>query len=133
MLPAFCCFALSVIGLQVAVRRFRASRLLKAVLLGAGLFRLGQATALHVGLVAFAFVLLVLAIYLFPSQMGGLAWRPLRAVCWLLAASAPISVALGHSLPPMGMAQRFATTSVLVWLCVMGWILLRRAPGLSRS
>ncbi|MFQ6024448.1 MAG: DUF998 domain-containing protein [Acidiferrobacterales bacterium] len=140
MLPAFCCFALSIIGLQVEVRRFRASGLLKAMLLGAavalvgaGIFRLGQATELHVGLVAFAFVLLILAIYLFPSQVGGLAWRPLRAVCWLLAASAAVSVALGQSLLPMGIAQRFAVTSVLVWLCLMGWILLRRAPGMVRS
>ncbi len=139
MLPAFFSFALSVVGLQVAVRPFRASGLLQTVLLGAaaaligaGIFPLGQATELHVGLVAFAFILLVLAIYLFPSQVGGLAWRRLRAVCWLLAASAAISVALGQSLLPMGIAQRFATTSVVVWLCLMGWILLRRAPGLRR-
>ncbi len=139
MLPAFFSFALSVMGLQVAVRRFRASGLLQAVLLGAavalvgaGIFPLGQATVLHVGLVAFAFILLVLAIYLFPSQVGGLAWRPLRAVCWVLAASAAISVTLGQSLLPMGIAQRFAVTSVLVWLGLMGWILLRRALGMAR-
>ena len=140
MLPAFFSLALSVIGLQVAARRFRASRLLQAVLLaaavaliGAGIFRLGQATEFHVGLVAFAFILLVLAIYLFPSQVGGLAWRPLRAVCWLLAASVAISVALGESLLPMGIAQRLAATSVLVWLCLMGWILMRRSASPSRS
>ncbi|MEE9216658.1 MAG: DUF998 domain-containing protein [Anaerolineales bacterium] len=140
MLPAFFSFALSVMGLQVAVRRFRASGVLQAVLLsaavaltGAGIFRLGQATELHVGLVAFAFILLVLAIYLFPSQVGGLAWRPLRAVCWMLAASVAISVALGQSLLPMGIAQRLATTAVLVWLCLMGWILMRRSPSLNRS
>ncbi len=140
MLPVFFAFALSVVGLQVAVRQFRASGLLQAVLLGAavaligaGIFRLGQATELHVGLAAFAFILLVLGIYLFPSQVGGLAWRPLRAVCWGLAASAAISVALGQSVLPMGIAQRFATTSVLVWLCLMGWMLSRRSASPSRS
>jgi hypothetical membrane protein len=93
---------------------------------GAGVFRLGQATELHIALVALAFVLMVLAMYLLPSQAGSLSSRLARGISWVLAAATALSVLGGHSVLPIGTGQRLAAACVLIWLCFLGWQLVRR-------
>ena len=128
MLPAFSFFALSIVGTQQGLRSVGGSVFLQAILvaaavslLGAGIFPLGQASDLHIALVAFAFVLLVLAMYLLPSQVHGLASPLIRWVSWTLAAATAVSVLAGHSWLPMGITQRLAAGAVLLWVCFLGW------------
>lgn len=133
MLPAFSFFALSILGIQQGLRSTGCSAFVRLILvaaaasfLGAGIFPLGQASDLHIALVAFAFVLLVLAMYLLPSQAGGLASPLLHVMSWALAAVTAVSVFAGQSLLPIGIAQRLAAGSVILWLCFLGWQLIRR-------
>jgi hypothetical protein len=133
MLPAFCFFALSILGVQHGLRSIGGSLPIRAVLVaaaltifGAGVFRLGQATELHIALVALAFVLMVLAMYLLPSQAGSLSSRLARGISWVLAAATALSVLGGHSVLPIGTGQRLAAACVLIWLCFLGWQLVRR-------
>ena len=133
MLPAFCFFAVSVLGIQQGLRSVHSAISIRVILvvaafslLAAGIFPLGQASNLHIALVAFAFVMLVLAMYLLPSQAGDLSSSLIRSVSWTLAAATALSVLAGHSLLPMGIAQRLAAGWVLLWLCFLAWQLVRR-------
>jgi hypothetical protein len=134
MILAFAFFAVSVMGAQQGLGSVAGSVWLRTILviaalslLGAGIFPLGRASDLHIALVAFAFVLLVLAMYLLPSQAPGLTSPLVRGVSWALAAATALSVFAGHSLLPMGIGQRLAAGSVLLWLCFLGWQLIRRS------
>ena len=42
------------------------------------------------------------------------------------AAGIAVSVALGHSVLPIGIAQRLAAACLLAWLAILGWRLGRR-------
>ena len=81
--------------------------------LGAGIFRLDNAIEMHVALIATAFVLSGLAMYLLPACVPGAS----RAGSWTLGAATAISVLSGHLFMPMGLAQRLAAACILIWLC----------------
>ena len=91
-----------------------------AAFVAAGVFPLGTATDLHVGSIALAFVLSVLAMYLAPSAGSGMAALAPRALSWTRAAGVAFAVVLGHSLLPMGIGQRLAAACLLMWLAAVG-------------
>ena len=128
MIIAFAGLALAVFAVQAAIAGIGASIWLRLVLvasavsfLAAGVFPLGATSEIHIASVATAFVLSVLAMYLFPSSAGPAAAVAPRAISWTLAAGVAASVALGHSLLPMGIGQRFSALCLVVWLIVLGW------------
>lgn len=93
--------------------------------LAAGVFPLGPTSGIHIAAIATAFVLSVLAMYFFPASAGSAAVAAPRAVSWSLAAGVAVSVALGHSILPMGVGQRLAAACLLAWLAILGWRLRR--------
>ena len=132
MFLAFLGLASAVFGVQAAITDYddtRGYRLLLVVaalcFLAAGIFPLGAASLLHVSAIAIAFMLSVLAMYLFPASTGLASTVAPRSVSWPLAAGVAASVALGHSLIPMGIGQRLAAACLLVWLGTVGWKLFR--------
>jgi hypothetical membrane protein len=133
MIAAFTGLALAIFGVQAAIGAFGASRGFRFLLavaavffLAAGVFPLGDTSEIHIPAIATAFVLSVLAMYLFPSSAGRASAAAPRAVSWSLAAGVAVSVALGHSVLPMGIGQRLAAACLLVWLAILGWRLGRR-------
>ena len=128
MFVAFFGLATAVFGLQVTIAGFAGSGGLRVLLgaaallfLTAGIFPLGVNSHIHIGAIATAFVLSVLAMYLFPSSAGRASVAAPRAVSWSLAVGVAVSVALGDSVIPMGIAQRLATTCLLLWLGIVAW------------
>ncbi len=128
MIIAFAGLALAVFGVQAAIAVSGASSLLRLLLaasavafLTAGVFPLGATSEIHIAAIATAFVLSVLAMYLFPSSASHAAAAAPRSISWSLAAGVAASVALGHSLLPMGIGQRLAALCLIVWLAVLGW------------
>ena len=133
MLAAFSGLALATLGVQTAIGAAGASRGYRILLavaalffLMAGVFPLGATSEIHIAAIATAFVLAVLAMYLFPSSAGSAAAVAPRRISWSLAAGVAASVALGHSVMPMGVGQRLAATCLLVWLAVLGLRLRRQ-------
>jgi hypothetical membrane protein len=127
MLIAFSCFATSVFGAQWGFGLIGSPRTVRLLLflagvclLGAGIFRLNTEPELHVGLIASAFVMLVLTMYVLPKRMRALPASSLRNVSWGLATGTTISVALGGTIPA-GIAQRTAAACILLWLFYAGW------------
>ena len=132
MVMAFGGLALSMMGIQVSVAALGATIALRAILIASstlflvsGLFPLGSTSDIHIAAIASAFVLSALAMYLFPTMAGRASRFAPRIVSWGLAAGMAASVAVGHSLIPMGIAQRGAALFLLLWLCLAGWRLSR--------
>jgi hypothetical protein len=128
MIIAFVGLALAVFGVWVAIAVSDSSVWLRLVLaasslsfLAAGIFPLGATSEIHIAAIATAFVLSVLAMYLFPSSAGRIAAAAPRSISWPLAAGVAASVALGHSVLPMGIGQRLAALCLIVWLAALGW------------
>jgi len=128
MVIAFAGLALAVFGVQAAIAIPGASRWLRFLLgaaaaffLAAGVFPLGATSEIHVAAIAIAFVLSVLAMYLFPSGAGDAAAAAPRSISWSLALGVAGSVVLGHSVLPMGVGQRLAALCLVVWLAILGW------------
>jgi hypothetical protein len=128
MAIAFAGLAVAMFGIQVSIGGLGAATLLKFVLLlaavcflAAGLFPLGESSLIHIASIGCAFVFAVLAMYLFPSMAGSASRAAPRNVSWTLAAGVAASVALGHSVLPMGVGQRGAAFFLLLWLGVAGW------------
>ncbi len=132
MFVAFLGLATAVLGVHAAIAAFGGSRGYR-VLLGAaallfliaGIFPLGATSVVHISAIAIAFVLSVLAMYLFPTSAGRASVAAPRAISWSLAAGVAVSVALGDSVIPMGIAQRLAAACLLLWLGIVGWRLFR--------
>ena len=132
MRVAFSGLAVSILAAQYGLASFGAPLGLRTLLIvaalslfGAGIFRLGDASQVHVALVDLAFVSLVLAMYLLARLRGTLVPRSVVMLCWGLIAGTIFNVALGCSVIPVGIGQRAATLCVLVWLGVMGWMIIR--------
>ncbi len=128
MLHAFLLLASSVAGCVGLLASCRAPGAILAALgaaslslAGAGVFKLGSATVLHITLVALAFVLLVLVMYLAPRHVEALKNAHGKAACWGLGTGTALMVALGHAAMPMGIAQRLAACCILLWMC---WLAL---------
>jgi hypothetical protein len=129
MLIAFLSLAGAVFGVQAAAG---GAPVLRGLFLAAGLcfvsagvFTLDRDATMHIASVALAFVLSVLAIYLFPRLAGPTAVIAPPALSWPLSAGVAVSVALGHTALPMGLGQRLAAGCLLAWLLVVGWRLSR--------
>jgi Protein of unknown function (DUF998) len=127
MVIAFTGLALALFGVHVAIAVPGASPWLRLVLtaaalsfLAAGIFPLGATSEIHIAAIATAFVLSVLAMYLFPSSAIAAAAAP-RSISWSLAVGVAASVVLGHSVLPMGVGQRLAALCLIAWLVVLGW------------
>jgi hypothetical protein len=127
MVIAFAGLALAVFGVFLATAGVGASPWLRLILaaaalsfLAAGIFPLGATSEIHIAAIATAFVLSVLAMYLFPASAGRAAAAASRPISWSLAAGVAVSVALGHSVLPMGIGQRLAALCLLAWLLVLG-------------
>jgi hypothetical protein len=132
MFVAFLGLATAVLGVQGAIAAFGGSHGYRVLLgaaallfLTAGIFPLGATSLIHISAIATAFVLSVLAMYLFPTCAGRASVAAPRAVSWSLAAGVAVSVALGNSVIPMGIAQRLAAACLLLWLGIVGWRLCR--------
>jgi hypothetical protein len=132
MFVAFLGLATAVLGVQVAVAAFVDSHGYRILLgaavlffLTAGIFPLGAASFIHITAIAAGFVVSVLAMYLFPTSAGRASVAAPRAVSWSLAAGVAISVAMGDSVIPMGIAQRLAAACLLLWLGIVAWRLVR--------
>ena len=132
MFFAFLGFTTAVSGILAASAALGGSRGYRFLLGGAAflflaacVFPLGTTAFIHISAIAAAFVLSVLAMYLFPTNAGRASVAAPRAISWSLAAGVAASVALGHSVMPLGIGQRFAAACLLVWLWLVGWKLLR--------
>ena len=132
MLAAFAGLAVAVLGIQAAVGAAGASwgyRILLSAgslsFLVAGVFPLGTAADMHIASIAMAFMLMVLAMYFFPSSAGAASSVLPRSLAWFLAAAVVMSVALSPSILPMGIGQRLAAAFLLAWLAILGWRLKR--------
>ena len=132
MLMAFAGIAVALVAIQLAIAPLGASATLRALLalsagffLAAGIFPLGETSLIHIGAIAAAFVVCVLAIYLYPRLAGSAAALAPRGFSWTIAAAIAASVALGHALVPMGIGQRMAASFLIVWIGVVGWKLAR--------
>lgn len=133
MFLAFAGLAVATFAIQHSIAALGASWPLRFVLgaatlffLAAGLFPLGETSDLHIAAIAGAFVLLVLAMYLFPSLSGRAAALAPRAISWPLAAGVALGIVLGLSALPMAVGQRLAALFMLAWLIIVGWRLTRR-------
>ena len=133
MIVAFTGLAIAVFGVQAQIAAFGASRGFRFLLviaalffLMAGIFPLGDTSEIHIGAIATAFVLSVLGMYLFPSSAGRASAAAPRAISWSVAVGVAASVALGHSVLPMGIGQRLAVSSLLLWLVIVGYKLARQ-------
>jgi hypothetical protein len=131
MLLAFAGLSLSALGILLGLPT--GASWLKGVLgaasasfLTAGVFPLGETSEIHIAAIATAFVLSVLAMYLFPTGAGAAAEAAPRRVSWPLAAGVAAGVFLGHSALPMGIGQRLAALCLLAWFSVVAWKMLRR-------
>ena len=132
MLLAFFSFALSVFTVQAGLHQCQAPLIIRLFLniaaislLGAGVFRLGSATELHIALVAVAFVLIVLVMYLLPRNVAAFNSPSHTFVSWTLGACTAICVAIGQHLVPLGIGQRGAALCILMWLVWVGYRLIR--------
>ena len=132
MFVAFLGLAMAILGIQAGVKSCGGSRDYRVLLgttaasfLAAGVFPLGETYLIHISAVGIAFVLSVLAMYLFPSAAGRASAACPRTVSWPLAACVVAGVALGHSVIPMGTGQRVAAACLLLWLGIAGWKLPR--------
>ena len=137
MLLAFLSFALSVFTAQIGLHQRKSPIMIRlfliiaaASLLGAGVFRLGSATELHIALVAIAFILMVLVMYLLPRNVPAFNTPTHKLISWTIGACTAASIALGQHLIPMGIGQRGAALCILMWLVWIGYRLIR-ARGLN--
>ena len=127
MFFAFAGIAVALVGLQFSIAALGAEFAVRGLLiiaaicfLAAGVFPLGQTSMIHISAIAAAFVAAVLAMYLFPSLAGRAAALATKSISWSLAAAVAISVALGHSLIPIGIGQRLAATFLVLWILLVG-------------
>jgi hypothetical protein len=127
MFLAFAGIAIALAGLQFSIAKLGATHALRGLLilaaaffLAAGVFPLGETSTIHISAIAAAFVTAVLSMYLFPSLAGRAAALAPKSLSWPLAAGVAISVALGHSLLPIGVGQRMAASFLLLWILVSG-------------
>ena len=132
MAIAFSGLAIAVFGIQAGIRAYGAPQGFRALLavsalffLLAGVFPLGKATVIHITAITIAFVLVALGMYFFPSYAGRASDKAPRKVSWSLAVGMAVSVGLGDTLIPLGIAQRLAAGFLLVWLSIVGWRLGR--------
>jgi hypothetical protein len=95
-----------------------------ACFLGAGLVTLATSAQTHVLLVAAAFVLCGLCMYLLPLTVAAFSGAGYRAASWGSCAFMSTATALGGIILP-GIAQRLSAFALLFWLSLVAWRLAR--------
>ncbi len=133
MILAFSSFALSVFTAQIGLIQHNTPTILRLFLIiaaiclfGAGVFRLGSATELHIVLVTIAFVLIVMAMYLLPRNVSAFKTLTNSIISWSLGVGTATCIALGQNLVPAGIGQRGAVLCILFWLGWIGYNLIRK-------
>ncbi len=123
MLIAFLSFSISVFFTQSILVTYKNNLLARVLLIiasfslaGAGLFKLGSYTELHISLAALAFVLIVLSMYLIPRLILEFRYLVPIITCWGFGLITTVAVFLGQGFIPIGIAQRLATGFILIWL-----------------
>jgi len=116
----FFTLCLARIGCRKEVRIIAA--LAAAAFVGAGVFPLDVATDLHVALVAMAFIASGLTMYGLAAGAG--AFDRWRGFSRILLVSLALSAASG-SIIPIGIAQRLAAATILIWFIGIGIALIR--------
>ncbi len=123
MLAAFLSLAVAVFTAQSIIASYKSNPSIRILLIlaslsfaGAGVFKLGAYTDLHVGLIAIAFVSTVLSMYLTPRLVPAFQHRIPTAMCWVNGIGIAAFVVSSDTLLPGGVAQRMATGCILVWL-----------------
>lgn len=126
MFVGFCGFAISIFHAQLGLGVIGAPKTIRAVLAcaaagmaGAGIFKLDKAAEIHISLIALAFILLVISMYLLPLTVSKFSSFSSRIASWALATGTAISVALGGTIPD-GIAQRVAAIGIISWLLWVG-------------
>lgn len=130
MIVAFVGLAASVAASAAHLRASGAPKLLTLPLalaaislVGAGAITLGDSVLVHVALVALAFVLCGLAMYLLPRLVPSHG-RPLDyLISWGTGLVMCTATALGGPLIPVGIAQRLSVGALMCWLV---WVVWRR-------
>jgi peptidoglycan/LPS O-acetylase OafA/YrhL len=132
MLLAFSSFALSVFTAQSGLHQHKSPTIIRLFLviaaislLGAGVFRVGRATELHIILVAIAFVQIVLVMFLLPRNVSAFKTPTHTLISWTLGVCTATCVALGQNVVPVGAGQRGAALCILIWLVWVGYSLIR--------
>jgi len=132
MLLAFSSFALSVFTAQSGLHQRKSTTFIRLFLfiaaislLGAGVFRVGRAAEFHIILVAIAFVLIVLVMFLLPRNMSAFKTTTHTLISWTLGFCTATCVALGQNVVPVGIGQRGAALCILIWLVWVGYSLIR--------
>lgn len=131
MLPAFTLLALAIVLTQFTLRDYQTGYVVQGLFalaaigfLLSGLFPLGSHSLEHISAISMAFVTFVLGMLAFPTHSGKATRLLSKSMCQICAAGVAISVASGHNLLPMGIAQRLAAVCLLGWLLWLDWRLL---------
>jgi hypothetical protein len=129
MLVAFVSLAVAVLGVFRILISFDAPILLKSLpllasvfFIGAGVFKLDTATTTHVVLIALAFILVGLLMFLSPVYVDRMRTQGDRIVSWGLGGAAVLFASMGHELLPIGLAQRLVAGCIIMW---MVWLSFR--------
>jgi hypothetical membrane protein len=135
MLFAFLSLALSILCAALILREHKAHKIIflltclaALAMAGAGVFKLNAYTNLHVGLVAIAFVLLGLVMYLVPRYVSGMQTNMHKLVCWGLGFGTAMSAGLGGNILPIGLGQRGAACFIILWL---SWLAFNKKSAAS--
>lgn len=125
MLFAFFGLAMSAMGIGIISSSLHTSNFPSFIwgfaalcFLGSGIFPLGKSDFLHIALIASAFVLSVLGIYVFARQSSE---RVSKKLSYRLAVGIVFSVFLGNTVLDIGIAQRLAALCLLSWFVVIGY------------
>ncbi len=133
MMFAFFSLSLSLFFGQLSLRHYPKSSVIRILMMvasisitGAGIFKLGAHTKLHVFLVATTFFNIVLVMYLLPRLVEEFKGAQTCFISWGLAFVTSCSIALGQSVIPVGIAQRIAAGCILLWLLLLAIFNLRK-------
>lgn len=136
MLAAFLSFSVAVFAVQAITATCKGNLPIRVLLIisslslaGAGVFKLGANTDLHIGLVAIAFIFIVLTMYLAPQLLPPFQYFWPTVVSRIFAVATALAVVLPETIIPAGAAQRVATGFILAWLL---WIALIHHREMTR-
>ena len=127
LILAFACLALSIFNVKIGLQPYQLPTFLNSIIivasicmLGAGIFRIGVATNLHIALVSIAFILIVLVMYFLPNEGGEFGSSVNKVFSWSAGIGTAASIALGQNIVPLGIGQRAAALCMSVWLLWIG-------------
>ena len=123
LMAAFAGLALALAATSASLRAHGAPSLLAypplvaaACFAAAGIVTFADSTPLHVGLVAVAFVLCGVSMYLLPRLLANFAGKRCRLASWGTCLVMCGATGLGDILIPVGIAQRLSALALLAWI-----------------